>query len=158
MKQNSYSYMNTGKVAGALIGLLVSFFAFLLWYIFAVEFCVALFDVALKSTVNLTRILTGLMVIGTLVGMVIISVILIGGYNIHTITVSNQGVELMRRKGSITITRIKNLEEPNPNVLRLTGVKTDGKPFSKRFVAGYIGKKNWENFKNNLRGFWQQQK
>ena len=157
MKQNSYSYITTSRLVGALIGSLIGFSIFLLWCLFAVEFCVAIWGFALRSTVGLIRILTTVIMVGMLGGFVAISVFLIGGYNIHTIVVSNQGIELQRRKGSIIITRIENLIERNPNVLILEGMKTDGEHISKQISAVHIGKKHWDNFKSNLRTYRQQQ-
>ena len=157
MKQNSYSYMTTRILVGAMIGSLIGFSIFLLWYLFAVEFCVAIWGFALRSTVGLIRILTTVTMVGMLGGFVAISVFLISGYNIHTIVVSDQSIELQRRKGSIIITQIENFIERNPNVLILEGMKPDGERISKHISAAHIGKKHWDSFKNDLRTYRQQQ-
>lgn len=153
MKQNSYSYMTTRRLVGALIGSLIGFSIFLLWYLFAVEFAIAIQGIALRSFVDGIRILTTVLMVVMLGLFVVASVFLIGGYNIHTIVVSDQGIELQRRKGSIIITRIENLIERNPNILILKGMNPDGERISKHIGAGHVGKKHWDNFKNDLRTF-----
>jgi len=158
MKQNSYSYMTTRRLVGAMIGTLIGFSIFLLYYLFAVEFCVAIWGFALSSTVGFIRFLATVMMVGWLGGFVAISVFLISGYNIHTIVVSDQGIELQRRKGSIIITRIENLVERNPDVsLILEGMKPDGERISKRISVTHVGKKHWDDFKSDLRTYRQQQ-
>jgi hypothetical protein len=52
MQQNNYPYMSVGKGILFLIGILAIFFAFLLLYIYAVEFCEAVYDIAIKETVD----------------------------------------------------------------------------------------------------------
>ena len=157
MKQNSYSYMTTRRLAGAMIGSLIGFSIFLLWYLFAVEFAIAIQGIALRSVVDFIRILATVIMVGWLGGFVAISVFLISGYNIHTIVVSDQGIELQRRKGSIIITQIENLVERNPKSLILEGTKPDGERISKHISTAHIGKKHWDSFKNDLRTYRQQQ-
>lgn len=157
MKQNSYSYMTTRRLVGALIGSLIGFSLFLLWYLFAVEFAIAIQGIALRSFIDGIRFLATVLMVGWLGGFVAISVFLISGYNIHTIVVSDHGIELQRRKGSIIITQIENLVERNPKGLILEGMKPDGEHISKHISAAHIGKKHWDGFKNNLRTYRQQQ-
>ena len=63
MKQNSYSYMTTRRLVGALIGSLIGFSIFLLWYLFAVEFAIAIQGIALRSFVDGIRILTTVLMV-----------------------------------------------------------------------------------------------
>lgn len=157
MQQNSYPYQKTSKLVGILIGFLVIFFIFLLWYIFAEEFCIAVWDVAIKETVNNIRLGSIFMMLMTLIGIIITAVFLIGGYNIHTILVSDQGIELQRKKGSILITKIEDIIEKNPNVLKVEGITTIGNRVTRMFGVGDMGKEYWPKFKNDLRILQQQQ-
>ena len=157
MKQNSYSYMTTSKLVGAMIGSLIGFSIFLLWYLFAVEFAIAIQGFALKTFVDGIRILTTVIMVVMLGLFTIASVFLISGYNIHTIMVSDQGIEFQRRRGSISITQIEKLVERNPNVLILEGMKPDGERISKHIGTAHIGKKHWDDFKSDLITYQQQQ-
>jgi len=97
------------------------------------------------------------MMLMTLIGIIITAVFLIGGYNIHTILVSDQGIELQRRKGSILITKIEDIIEKNPNVLKVEGITTTGNRVTRMFGVGDMGKEYWPKFKNDLRILQQQQ-
>lgn len=158
MEQRSYPYMKTSKGVGVIIGILVIFFVFLLWYIYAVEFCEAVWDIAIRSTVDGIRTGSIIMMAMSLISAIGIGVFFFGGYNAHTILVSDQGVELQRKKGSVFITKIENIVERNLNAFRLEGITADGKPIRKMFGVGDMGKDHWPDFKNDVRTLWERQR
>lgn len=155
MVERSYPYMKTSKGVLFLVAILVIFFVFLLWYVFAVEFCESVWDVALQETVDSVRTGSIIMMVMTLVSAVGVGMYFFGGYNAHTIILSDRGVELQRNKGSILITKIENVVEKNPNALRLEGVTADGRPVRKMFAAGDMGKDHWPDFKRDVMALWQ---
>ena len=157
LQHNSYPYMKTSKGIAVLIGILVIFFIFLLWYIYAVEFCEAVWDIAIRDTVDGIRTGSMIMMAMSLITAIGIGIYFFGGYNAHTILVSDQGIELQRKKGSILITKIENIVERNPNAFRLEGITADGKRIRKMFGVGDMGKDYWPNFKNDVRTLWERQ-
>lgn len=157
MQQKSYSYLKSIKFLGMIIIFLIAFFIFLLLYIYAVEFCIACWDMAIRETVDGIRTGSIIMMVMTLISAISVGVFFFGGYNVHTIVVSDQGVELQRKKGSLLITRIENIVEKNPNVLRLEGITANGKHIKKMFAGAEIGKDHWPDFKNDVRVLWERQ-
>jgi hypothetical protein len=157
MQQKEYTYMTVGKGALFLIGLLAIFFVFLLIHVYAVEVCEALYDIALKETVDMFRSGAILMMVFTLVPAIIAGIYFFGGFNAHTIGISDQGIELRRKRGSTLITKIESVVEVNPKAIRLEGVTSTGKPIKKVFGSGDVGKEHWQDFKSDLTALWERQ-
>lgn len=154
MNQKSYPYQTAGKFAAVIGGIAVIFIIFLLLFVYAEEFCIAMWDVAIQSTVSATRTGSLIMILFTLISIIAAAILVFGGYNIEAIVFTEKGLLLRRRRNPILITRIDGIKEPGPFVLEIDGIGADGEMIKRRIAVGDLGKKRWEEFKRDLYG-WQ---
>jgi len=100
---------------------------------YAVEIVEALFDIAMKVTVNSFRNLGLGMVIVFLAYLVVYLIWNISDYSIKEIVLSKEGVVFRRKRNPIVIQRIPNIEEVSGGrVLKLTGLTSEGKTVKRR--------------------------
>jgi len=71
------------------------------------------------------------------------------GLNIREIVIGKEGVIFNRRFRPIVMQKITDVEEKR-NVLRLTGTTPEGKTVRKPIGRGDIGKKKWDEFKEDI--------
>ncbi|MBA3045760.1 MAG: hypothetical protein KKH41_03620 [Candidatus Thermoplasmatota archaeon] len=157
MQQNIYPYQKSWKLIVGMIVYFVTFLVFLLWYIFAEEYSMTAHGIVIKDTVESVWFFTSFMIAASLLGVIGTGIFLFGGFYIHTIVVSDQGIELQRKRGSILITKLNTITERNPNTLRVEGVTAEGKPIKKMFGCGEMNKDNWPDFKRDIKFLWERQ-
>lgn len=133
------------------VGCIILAIAGLLLRIYAVQIAVALWDVALRSTVNNFRNL-GLGVAIFFPGYLVVYLIwLIVGYPVKEIAFSKEGMVFRRRHNPIIIQRITELKETRGGrIVKLTGLTPEGNTVTRRLSWSEVGKKRWEEFKKDL--------
>ena len=133
------------------VGCLILAIAGLLLRVYAVQIAVALWDVALRSTVNNFRYF-GLGVAIFFPGYLVVYLIwLIMGYPVKEIAFSKEGMLFRRRHNPIVIQRITELKETRGGkTLKLTGLTPEGNTVTRRLSWSEVGKQRWEEFKKDL--------
>jgi len=120
--------------------------------IFAIPIAIALYDVAIRDIVNIISNLgSGIAIFsGAIFAFYLIRTL--GGYPIKEIAISKGGVVLRRGRKPIIIKKITSMEEMRSGrVLRLTGLTPEGKPVNRRLMWSDVGKKRWDEFKEDLK-------
>jgi len=133
----------TGCIIVAIAGLLLR--------IFAVPIVVALYDVALKSTVNAFSNL-GLGIAIFLWALLVFYLIwTLGGFPVKEIVFSKEGLVFRRGRKPIIIQRVTDLKEARGGrIVKLTGLTPEGNTVTRRLNWSDVGRKKWEEFKKDL--------
>ena len=135
-----------------LAGCIIIAIAGVLLRIYAIQIAIALYDVALGDIVNIIRNLgLGIAIFsGAILAFYLIRTL--GGYPIKEIAISKGGVVLRRGRKPIIIQKITSMEEMRSGrILRLTGLTPEGKPVNRRLMWSDVGKKRWDEFKEDLK-------
>lgn len=153
MAEKVYPYQTAGKwVIPMVLVCIILIALFALLNIYAVQIAEWLYDVALKSTVNNFRAFGLGMSIWCSVILVAFLAWIIGGYPVKEIALSKEGIVLRRGRNPMTIQRVTEIKESRGGrILRLTGFTAEGKRIARRFSVGEMGKKRWNEFKEDLK-------
>jgi len=74
-----------------------------------------------------------------------------GGFLVNEIVLSKEGVIFRRKRRPIAIKKITGIKETSRGrVLTLTGLTSEGRTIKRRVSWADVGKKRWEEFKNDL--------
>lgn len=133
------------------VGCLILAIAGLLLRRYAVQIAVALWDVALRSTVNNFRNF-GLGVAIFFPGYLVVYFIwFIGGYPVKEIAFSKEGMVFRRGHKPIVIQRVTELKETRGGrIVKLTGLTPEGNTVTRKLNWSDVGRKRWEEFKEDL--------
>ena len=119
--------------------------------IYAVEIALAIWDVALKNVVNTFRACGLGIVIVFALSLVAYFILSWGGFLLEEIALTKAGVVFKRRRNSIVMQHIANVEEGRRGrVLKLTGSTPEGKSVNRKVSQADVGKKRWQEFKQDM--------
>ena len=135
--------ISLGSIIGIVLGVLLR--------MYAVQFCEWLYDIALTSSVNNFRNLGLGMIIAFSAILVVYLISIFTGYSVKEIVLSKEGVVFRRKRNPIIIQRITGAKESSGGrVLKLTGITPEGKSVKKRVSWSDVGRKRWQEFKQDL--------
>lgn len=134
-----------------LLGSIIGIFIGVLFRLYAVQICEWLWDVALIDTVNNWRNL-GLGMIIAFSGLLLsFPIVIFAGYSLKEIVLSQEGLTFKRKRNSIVIQKITNVKEASRGrILSLTGLSPEGKTLKKSVSQVDVGKKRWQEFKQDI--------
>ena len=73
------------------------------------------------------------------------------GFSVKEIALSKEGVVLRRGRKPIVIQKITSMKEMGSGTtVKLTGLTPEGKTITKRLNWSHVGRKTWEEFKQDL--------
>jgi len=134
-----------------LVGCVIAIILLVLLRIYAVQIAEALYDVALRSTVDSFRLFGLAFAIIFSAILVVYLIWNISGYSIREIVLSKEGVIFRRKRNPILIQEITNIKEKRSGrILKLTGLTSEGKTVNKRVTWSDVGRKKWGEFKKDL--------
>lgn len=133
-----------GSIIGIVLGALLR--------LYAVQICEWGWDVALIATVNNFRNLGLGMIIAFSAILVVSIIVFFAGYSLEEIVLSQEGITFKRKRNSIVIQKVTDVKEASSGrILKLTGLSPEGKTLKKRISWADVGKKRWQEFKQDVR-------
>ena len=134
-----------------LVGCVIAIILLVLLRIYAVQIAEALYDVALRSTVDSFRLFGLAFTIIFSAFFAVYLTLILGGFFVKEIALSKEGVVFRRKRNPVVIQKVTDVKETSRGrILKLTGLSPEGKTLKKRVKWSDVGRKRWGEFKKDL--------